>query len=199
MKRRCDETQETERVVPPEGETPDNSENPDKGKQTPVAKRYSVRPYIIIMFIAVILLILLSYFIQQRRNNATIDNLTESHSQFSIEALQNIEALQESNLQLTDEVDSLERENSDLQSQVEKLEKDLDTAEEAKTELENAVTEGDQKYQALQAFLELYLAVQNKDDETAKAAATRLQELKEYLAEEYIPAYEELIQGIEME
>lgn len=184
MKRRCD-------AAP--------AETGQADKPEPEKQHYSVRPYIIIMFIAVILLIALSYLIQQRRNSATIDNLTESHSQFSIEALQNIETLQESNLALTDQVDELERENEDLQESVDQLELQLKAAEAAgeqtRTELETAL----QKYQALSALWSLQAAVAGKDMEAARQAAAQLESLKDYLEAAQLESYEAMVEKIDIE
>lgn|GEM_PF-2609897 len=155
-----------------------SAEGTQTGQQASKREHYSVRPYIVLLFVAVIVLMVLSYFVQQRRNSATIDSMTESHNQFSIEALQNIEALQQSNLQLRDRVQTLEGDTAKQADELDALRAELAAAQEALAQAEDGQETERARAETLAALLRLALAADGEDpDELAEArqAAEALQ------------------------
>ena len=87
------------------------------GQQKP-EKRYSILVYVVILFAVMLLLITLSYFIQQRNNKEALESLSQNHSEFSLSALEKIENLQTSNLELTEKVENYEDEIKDLKEKL---------------------------------------------------------------------------------
>lgn len=151
----------------------------------------SVMVYVVTLFAVVLLLLFLSYFIQQRRNSATITDITEQHSAFSTQALQDIEELQNKNLQLTedlstaeDKADTLEKELSSVRAE---LQAEKDSAESAKED-------GRKKLVALENLALAMLADKADDEESAKAALSVIEKehLKEYLDGHWAEDYENL-------
>jgi len=105
------------------------SEGADAGSplpaETPKSKQKtqeSVIIYIAILFTVAFLLILLSYFMQQRRSEDTISTLTQTHNQFSSQALENIEELQNKNLALQEETETLQDQLDDKDTEISELE-----------------------------------------------------------------------------
>lgn len=101
-------------------------------------KRNPVLLYLVILFAAAFLLLLMSYLMQQRSNQAALDNLQQT-SDSAVQSLDN----------LIQERDALAEQVSDLESQVSKLESDLDDAQ---REAEQAQTENEQTAQQLKAM-----------------------------------------------
>ncbi len=169
MKRRIDETSDKEIEVSGEKQET-SSEKPAEKKKG--RSRYSATLYVTIMFLVVVLLIFLSYFVQQR-NSKALEDLVSQHSEFSIEAMQNIEELQSKNIELMKEVKELESELSDMQ-------------------------EGDlaEDYKAVCNLLDMEIAIENGDNKLAKEKAELIEPIKDTLEEDYLEKYEQLVKKI---
>lgn len=85
-------------------------------------KRAPVLLYLVILFAAAFLLLLLSFFMQQRANQAHVENLTES----STTALESVDSLLTRHTNLQEELDALQLVNDQLDA-------DLSNAEEYMT------------------------------------------------------------------
>ena len=188
-------------------------EQQQKDQPAPKKKtQESVLIYMALLFTVAFLLILLSYFIQERRNNDTISSLTEQHGEFTMQAMENIEALQNKNLELQQEndalnekIDALTEENDalgekvgELESKIDRLKEDWNAAIESvetseKEKVEDAVT----KRQAAEYLLDLYMAQQNGGDVTEAAAAAA--PYAEHLDGAYSELYESIINQIDPE
>ncbi|MGE4484356.1 MAG: hypothetical protein AB7C97_04465 [Oscillospiraceae bacterium] len=171
MKRRNAETP----VNPESGETP--QEKPRDGQ------KYSVFMYITVMFTVVVCLILLSYFIQQRNNSETIASLTQQHAEFSTTALQKIENLQDTNIELVEKVDKYENQLSDLK-QENTATKQLLTDTEAREEiLQSDYNTLQLRYNAISDLMRLEAAITARDMDKAAELAELLEAQKDYLGE----------------
>lgn len=158
--------------------------------------KYSVTVYLCFLFAAVLLLILVSYFIQQRNNVNTINSLTESHNEFSSQAMENIQKLQEENVGYLQQI-------SELQSQIDKLQSDKsddeDKITQLQTEIKNLTKESEQnkgKSDALTALFIMEKAVDDDDTATANAEAAVIEPLKQYLSTDELATYQELLKKI---
>ncbi len=131
--------------------------------------KYSISVYIIIFAIVVLVLIFASYFVQQRKNAEAISDLTEKHDQFSIQALQNIEDLQNRNLALTEELEKKDAEIEMLEENVKNVR--ADWAEAVKTLEDSYKTEYNklqEQKQALEELLNAEIAYSSGDEEGMK-------------------------------
>ena len=185
MKRRADEMPEgqpTQELA--ETGAPPAEEQPQKKRP-----KYSVTLYVTIMFVVVILLILLSYFIQQR-NSKTIQDLTTQHSEFSIEALQNIENLQNQNIELMERVEELEKELSDVR---EDWAEDVKQVEDQLKEDYNTIL---LQYKAMCDLVDLEMALEDGNKTLAKEKANAIEAVKDLLSQEYLERYEALAKKI---
>ncbi len=175
------------------GETKEN-----KSEETPKSRdRYgrSVIAYIAVLFSVVIMLILLSYFMQQR-NSATINSITQQHKEFSAQALENIENLQNKNQELLLKEQQNEETIESLNARIAELEEDISAAaEELETEKEAA--EGkykglEDKYRALGALIRVEQALLNEDEAAAKQYLLEMEPYKGALDEEWLKVYNDL-------
>lgn len=136
---------------PPDTDGADERE-PDAVRETetkPKNKRQrSVIVYMLVLFVVALGLIVLSYFIQQRRSEATISDITERHSEFSIQALQNIEDLQNYSLEL-------ERENGELKAEIQQMEGEVSDAEDARDAAESELRDAEDQARQLSESLEI--------------------------------------------
>lgn len=156
--------------------------------------RHALMVYSVVLFVFVMAIMMLSYFAQQRISNAAISDLTEQHSEFSIQALENIEALQKKNEELTEKLEQAQNRIGQLEVAVEQTK--LDWAEDVnnvedtlKTDVNNEML----RREAVEKLLELYIAVENGGDvETALAAM-------EPLADKLDGAYTELYKSIKQQ
>lgn len=185
MKRRADETPE-ENLEP---ETGENSTLETAGEPKKTRSKYSVTLYVVIMFVVVILLILLSYFIQQR-NSKTIQDLTTQHSEFSIEALQNIEDLQDKSIELMEQVDDLKKQLADTKEEW------AEDVKQVEDRLKEDYNETLLEYQALCSLLDMEIAIENGDMSLAKEKAKLIEAAKDTLDENYLARYENLAKKI---
>lgn len=178
--------------LPPESGQP--AEKPaEKSAEAKKKTEKSVTIYIAILFAVVILLLFLSYFIQERRNSDTISDLTEQHSAFSTQALQNIEELQNKNLTLAEELEAANKQIEDLQEELEKAETELGEKRTAFSQVENKVKEAENRYLALDKLLEAEAALEEGDREKATALAQEIEELKSNLDEKYAARYQTVV------
>jgi len=165
FKRRGDEAEE----VSPAPETAETKEKKEKQSETAVWR------YIISLFIVVVIVMVLSYFVQQRHNNSAITALTEQHSEFTIQAMQNIERLQTSNEDLTRRLEDSEAKERELEARLEEALAQQELAQQAAAEAaaaaESQLNEQRMKTEALAKLLELYMAAQDEN-----AAAEDLEE-----------------------
>lgn len=169
-------------------QNPETAQNPPKPEKK--QKKYSVAIYVSVMFVFVVLLIVLSYLIQQRDTQRTISDITEQHSDFSIEALRNIDALQKDNISLRSEVETLEEEIAVLQESIDEHETEYAELEAEHTELLET--------QAILIFLiDGFSAASAGNLDSAKDAAWKLGQMENTLGE-YTERYNELLALIEL-
>ena len=131
--------------------------------------KYSVSIYIIIFVVVVLVLIFTSYFVQQRKNSQAISDLTEKHDQFSIQALQNIEDLQNRNLALTEELEQKDAEIEALEENVKNVR--ANWAEAVKTLEDGYKTEYNEleaQKRALEQLLNAEIAYSSGDEDGMK-------------------------------
>ena len=166
-------------------------EQENKTESEKKQSKYSVSVYVIILFAAVMVLIMLSYFVQQRNSSQAISDITEQHSQFSTQALQNIEELQNKNIALMDELDEKDAEIEKLQAELEDAEA---AAESAREELQTKYDTAIQQRTAMGKLLDLYMISKNgKASKEDKAAALEAAEpYRQYLDGAYAELYESL-------
>jgi len=196
-KNEADETSEQTPDMAAVSETAKNSGESRKLTRIPgKTGKYSVTVYLCFLFAAVLLLILVSYFIQQRNNVNTINSLTESHNEFSSQAMENIQKLQEENVGYLQQI-------TDLQSQIDKLQSDKsddeDKITELQTEIKNLTEESEQnkgKSDALTALFIMEKAVDDDDTATANAEAAVIEPLKQYLSTDELATYQQLLKKI---
>lgn len=165
--------------------------------------------YTTLLFIVALGLIALSYFIQKRANE-TMDSLNEQHGQFTVQALKNIEDLQNRNLQLEDELKAMQAERDSALSAADKAAKEAEELREQNgklTEENDALRQGsetaERREEALTALAKLLsLEGEKETEELAEERAaliSRLQELEEYIPEELAEITRQLIDGAKEE
>jgi len=184
MKKRSDETPEI---------VQDTQENSKKLKKD---SKNAALVYSIVLFVFVMIIMTLSYFIQQRHNNATISDLTEQHSEFSIQALENIEDLQQRNRALEASLEDAEDRVMKLEAELEQAK--LDWAEDVQNvedTLKTDVNEAIRQRDAVQKLLDLYAAVESGGD--ASAALEAAEPYAGYFDGAYAELYESLKQRLE--
>ena len=163
----------------------------DKGGSGKSLKRRekSVLIYTALLFIVALGLVLLSYMVQQRRAEDQISDLTEQHSQFSIQALENIEELQNTNLELQSQLeeaqDQLEELSEESSQQIGELEAEIE-------ELRQQYQELTEDYQALDLYVKLQSSVEAGDTAAALEQAGALENLKEHLTAQQRARLEEI-------
>lgn len=164
----------------------------------------SVIIYIAILFTVAFLLILLSHFMQQRRSEDTINSLTQSHNQFSSQALANIEELQNQNLALKTETEDLRDQLDDKDAEIEELEEQiaqlrLDWAAEVKSVTDQFKTDINREAQKAMAIEAIYSAREKLtagDVAGAKSELLQAEHYKSQLDESWLEKYEKLSQDI---
>ena len=173
-------------------EDPDNTKSEAKN-----GGQKSVTIYISILFAAVLILILISYFIQQRNSAKAISDLTQSHSQFSSQAMENIEELQDANLAYAVQVQELQDQVEELQQELTAAQEETASAQEKNDALTERLNETSLQYDTLCALLEMQAAVEAGDNETALAKSRIVEAAVSYLSDEHTALYEELLKEIQ--
>ena len=163
-------------------EIPENSENGEKEKSRE-GQKYSVFLYISIMFTVVVCMILLSYFIQLRNNSETIASLTQQHAAFSSSALQRIENLQDTNVELIEKVDKYENQLSDLEAERSANLQQLSDVQAREAALQSEYSTLQMKYNAISDLMRLEAAITARDMDKAAELAESLETQKDYLGE----------------
>ena len=163
-------------------------------------RQTAVFVYMALLFLVALGLVVLSYFVQQSRNRDQISDITEQHSEFSSQALRNIEELQKTNLALKDELEDktlaiqeLEDEVEDLNEEIVKLREqwaeDVKTVEGTlKTDYNNAV----HRSMGIEAIYNLKKAIENGDKELADQYIQQAEGAKEFLDSSWITELNEL-------
>ncbi len=190
FERRGDITpEEKQQMEELEKEEEQREEEEAKNDKTMKKRQRSVLIYMALLFVVALGLVVLSYFVQQRHTENQINDLTEQHSQFSIQALENIEELQNTNQELQQQIDEKDEQLEDLQEE-------LDTSEEKYEQqieqLEDDLEQLTQKYTALEALNRAAVALENGDRETASAQIAIIEPIKEALPEDMLEVYERL-------
>ena len=165
----------------------ENAKNPEK--------KYSVFIYIAIMFVVAVAMILVSHFINER-NNAIIDSLAEQHSEFSVEALQQIETLQAENVALMEQIDQMELERYSLMDELALAQQNEANAEESAEDAKEQAEEYENQYKAITYLLGLQVSVEKEDMNAAKARVAQLEDYKKYLSPEHKELYEDILEII---
>ncbi len=178
IKKRGDETQISPQDLPEKEKTPRQRQN-------------AVIYYMVSLFVVVLILILMSYSQQLRRNSAAISDLTEQHSKAQMQALENIEALQDKNMELSSLTAEQEHTIAQLQKELDDLRAQADSdARNAASKLDS-VREGmqttydalERKYIARGYLLDLYAAITAGDRDGALKAASSLESMTSELSE----------------
>ena len=167
-------------------EQEEQQQEQEKPEKVMKKRQKSVLMYMSLLFIVALGLVVLSYFVQQRRADSQISDLNQQHSEFSIQALENIEEMQNNNLALQQELDELEDRLTDMQAQ---QEAENQTHSQELADLEEAYTELSNKYRALEALYNMRAAIEAGDAQEAAAQGEILRPLKESLEEEQLQDY----------
>lgn len=145
------------------------------------------------MFGVFVLLILLSYFIQQRNSSKTISSITEQHGKFSTQALENIEALQNKNIELVEElgiaktrIEELEKENGKARQQY------TDDLRETEKKLKAEYNGLTSKMQALEYLIDAEIALRQGDNAAAIEKIRLLESVAASLDDAYREEFESL-------
>lgn len=174
-------------------ETAPLDENKPKSKKK---SEQSVIIYVTILFTVAFLLVLLSYFMQQRRNEDTISDITEEHTQWTMQAQQNIERLQNDNFALQEKLETALEENKELESKTKHLEEQVTDLEKMLREQGELNIEELKKLSALQAFMNLRVAYLTEDTESLPALIETMEENMEYLEAENAELCKALLEEI---
>lgn len=162
-----------------------DSPAPEKKTGT-VKNQNALLRYITILFAVAFLMVTLSLVISMRESRDTISELNQT----SASALQNAEALQTENRELSDA-------NRDLRDTVTALEAELAEAQETKTQLETEKADAEKLAQdTAKAYALLLTAMdarQYGDTETFDQAMTDLEPLKDLLTGKAAERYSELV------
>lgn len=159
----------------------------EEKKNAPVSseKRTALLRYLAILFAVAFLLVLLSYLIQAFHSQSTIDKLNIT----SASALQNAVSLQETNRELTQENKILNDELDDARASILEYQESINAESKAAAdEAKLAATE------AVQKAYDLLLIASNAASEEEKARALEaLKQEKEYLSEQGLKLYAQLL------
>ena len=181
-----------------EQELMDAREQEDKSPKTMKKRQQAVLIYVAVMFIVALGLIVLSYFIQQRRTSDTINSLTEQHSQFSTQALQNIEELQNSNIELRDQLEEKEDEIERLTQELEDTKQQwADDVKSVTDEMKEDVNDQMLINSALEALLNARIALDDGDKDTAKTELALAEPLLDRLEAKWQEYYKTLIDRVD--
>ena len=153
---------------------------PEKKTGT-VKNQNALLRYITILFAVAFMIVLLSLVISTRQTQDTISALNAT----SASALENAEALQETNRQLSDDNAALQQQITALELELEDAEDELSQAQEAQTAAENTV----KAYELLMTAID---ARQNGDVTAFETAMTELEGLKDLLTGPALTRYQEL-------
>lgn len=174
-------------------ETAPLDDNKPKSKKK---SEQSVIIYVTILFTVAFLLVLLSYFMQQRRNEDTITDITEEHTQATMQAQQNIEKLQNDNFSLQQDLSEALADKEALESQVEELRDEVTLLEERLKEQGELNIEQINTIKALEIFMELRVAYLTEDEENLPALVESMEENMEYLDSENAELCQALLEEI---
>lgn len=174
-------------------ETAPLDDNKPKSKKK---SEQSVIIYVTILFTVAFLLVLLSYFMQQRRNEDTITDITEEHTQATMQAQQNIEKLQNDNFSLQQDLSEALADKEELKSQVEELQDEVTLLEERLKEQGELNIEQINTIKALEIFMELRVAYLTEDEESLPALIESMEENMEYLDSENAELCQALLEEI---
>ncbi len=191
------------------GNTGDSArEEVQKQDETSLKKReMNVLVYMAVLFAVALGLIVLSYFIQRRANNEAITDMTDKHSEVTLQALKNIEELQDTNQQLMQEAQQREKELADLEDELESTREELQASQDELAERNMELTEKGDALDALEeelngantdikrleadlSVLRLYRAM--REGMATEVYISELERLEEYLDDEYLRLYQEL-------
>lgn len=158
----------------------------------------SVIVYVTLLFTFACLLVLLSYFMQQRKNEDAMSDLTEQHTQFTAQAQQNIENLQNMNIDLQTQLEEAQEKIQELESKVDELNAENESVkaelEEAK-ELEQTLRDSRSADEKLAL---LFAAIAGGNDENIKNAFDNMSGCIEYLDAAYAELYEGILEHPEI-
>jgi predicted nucleic acid-binding Zn-ribbon protein len=157
-------------------------------------RQTAVLVYVAILFIVALGLVVLSYFIQQRRTNDTINNINAQHSEFSIQALQNIEDLQNKNIDLQNQLEEDEDTIAELNKKVQELQDENESIE--NTRKQENETLGN-KVIAFERLIDLINVKDSEDTEQVNKALKSAEEFAQYLDGTYTQIYVEIKAEIE--
>ena len=158
-----------------EKESAEAKKSADEGRKTKKGEKYSVAVYVVIMATVFTALILLSYFISQRNANQVIQNINQQHTQVQTKALDNIEALQDANMKLTEMVREYDEEISELEAETELMRGETDSAIEKAEELEKELNSLKGEKELRDELVSFAAAVISGDLETASRLSQSLE------------------------
>jgi len=182
---------------PLEGAAPQNGE---KCAEVRKKSENAVLVYVIVLFSVVLALIILSYFIQQRRNSDAISSLNQQHTEFTNQANQNIEDLQNKNQELTKQLAESEAKLAESEKKTDELQTELDNAKkdwaaDVKTVTDTLKTDYNKELQhatALETLLHAEISLQDGDVVSAKKYLDQLAIQKDSLGSDWLAEYEKL-------
>lgn len=156
-------------------------------KKTGTVKNQSaLLRYITVLFAVAFLVVLLSMVISYRQSQDTITALNAT----SASAMENAEALQASNRELSDKNAELQIQINDLEQALEDKDEELSRAQE---QIAEAQAQAEETAKAYELLLTAISARQNGDTEGFNAAMAELQGLQDMLTGEALTRYEELV------
>ena len=147
----------------------------EEGRKAKKGEKYSAAVYVVIMAVVFTALILLSYFISQRNANQMIQDINQQHTQVQTKALDNIEALQDANMKLTEMVREYDEEISDMEAEVEQMRSETDSAIEKAEELEKELNSLKGEKELRDELVSFAAAVISGDLETASRLSQSLE------------------------
>lgn len=166
-----------------------SAENREEGQKKTSAEKYSVTVYVVIMAIAFTCLILLSYFISQRNANQMIQDMNQQHTQVQTKALDNIEALQDANMKLTEMVQEYDERITELESQNEEQEKELSDASAKNESIKEELEQNETERKLQEEMISYANAVLGNDLETAAKLSQNLEGKKGSMSTEMMSLY----------
>ena len=171
------------------GSAPENSEAKETKQPQ---KNYSVSIYVSVFFVAVIVVILISYFGHSKTTSETINSLTAQHDKFSMQALENIEELQNRNIQLAEEKEELEDRLEELEEENLRLANLMKKVEDGEENGYNVLIDNE----TAAGLLDVRLLLDAGDEAAAREA---FEKIDGEAAEKYIEEYERLKELFEAE
>lgn len=189
-----------------EGEKSENKEKvPEKTPASMKKQEKSVLIYTSILFVVALVLILIAYATQQRTTN-TLTNITAQHGQFSNQALQNIEDLQNKNQELTDSLqaaqdeirdltDKLEEAQMSLQEQAGELARLAEASDAADKETAQAKLDLEDQRRRTEALGLLTALLSAKKGDDVTEVINQLETLRDYLDGAYLNIYNSYLEN----